>query len=531
MLFTSYAFLGFVFALVVLYYLVPKKFQWMLLLFASYLFYFIAGPKYLIYISVTTLTTYFAADRIGRLAKGQAAHMDVNREGMSKEDRKSFKAAVKAKQRRWLVAGLVLNFGILAVVKYTNFTIANLNALFETVGSPTHLTFLAIALPLGISFYTFKTMAYLIDVHRGKHPPEANVFRLALFVSFFPQLIQGPISRYDELSPSLYAEHRYDWRSVKFGLQRVLWGFFKKLVIADRILVAVNTIIKAPDDHRGVYVLVGMLFYAFQLYADFTGGIDITIGIAEMLGIKVAENFNAPFLAKNITDYWRRWHITMGTWFKDYIFYPLSVSKAMLKLSRSSRQRLGDALGKRIPVYIATLVTWFATGIWHGSSWNFIVWGVLNGLVIIVSQEFEPLYARFHGRFHWKDKAAYGAFEVVRTVLLMSSIRLFDLYRDVPLTFQMFGTMFTTFNYQKLFDWNAMKLGLTGVDYGVLAGGLVVLFASRVLHDRGGDFRQRLERQPAFLRYALPFLMLLAVLLLGAYGMGYDATQFIYNQF
>ena len=134
-------------------------------------------------------------------------------------------------------------------------------------------------------------------------------------VSFFPQLIQGPISRNDELSPSLYAEHRYDWRNVKFGLQRVLWGFFKKLVIADRILVAVNTIIKAPDDHRGVYVLVGMLFYAFQLYADFTGGIDITIGIAEMLGIKVAENFNAPFLAKNITDYWRRWHITMGTWF------------------------------------------------------------------------------------------------------------------------------------------------------------------------------------------------------------------------
>jgi D-alanyl-lipoteichoic acid acyltransferase DltB (MBOAT superfamily) len=223
------------------------------------------------------------------------------------------------------------------------------------------------------------------------------VFRLALFVSFFPQLVQGPISRYDDLSQTLYGPHAWDWTSASYGLQRILWGFFKKLVIADRILVAVNTIIRAPEEHQGFSCWSACCFYTLQLYADFTGGIDITIGsIAEVLGIRVKENFNAPFLARNITDYWRRWHISMGTWFRDYLFYPLSVSRPMLNLSRSARRKLGDALGKRVPVYLCTLIVWFATGIWHGSSWNFIVWGLLNGVVIMVSQACEPLYARFH---------------------------------------------------------------------------------------------------------------------------------------
>jgi D-alanyl-lipoteichoic acid acyltransferase DltB (MBOAT superfamily) len=202
----------------------------------------------------------------------------------------------------------------------------------------------------------------------------------------------------------------------------------------------------------------------------------------------------------------------------------------MLNLSRSARRKLGDALGKRVPVYLCTLIVWFATGIWHGSSWNFIVWGLLNGVVIMVSQACEPLYARFHARFQVKDRLAYRAFEIVRTTLLMSAIRLFDCYRDVPLTFRMFGTMFTTPNYGQLFNAEAMKLGLGGADYLVLAAGVAIMVASGIRR-KPVSMRERLEPIPAAWRYAAMYLLLIAVLLFGAYGVGYDASQFIYNQF
>ncbi len=531
MLFTSYSFVLLVAATTLLYYVLPRKAQWPLLLVASGVFYWFAGPSFLIHLTVTSVTTWFAALRIGGIGGRLATALAAGKESLDKEGRKALKAKAKSAQRVWMLAALLLNFGILAVVKYANFAIVNVNAALAAFGSAEKLSFLTIALPMGISFYTFKTMAYLIDVYRGKFPAERNVFRLALFASFFPQLVQGPISRFDDLSKSLFEEHRFDRRVVLSGLQRVLWGFFKKLVVADRILPAVAAIVKNPDQYDGAFVLVGMLFYAVQLYADFTGGIDITIGISEMLGIRVAENFNAPFLARSITDYWRRWHITMGTWFRDYIFYPMSVSGPMLKLSRWGREKLGEGFGRRLTVYLTTLVTWFATGIWHGSSWNFVAWGLANGLAIIVSQECEPLYARFHRRFPWKGKPAYAAFEVVRTFLLMSCLRMFDTYRDVPLTFRMFGSMFARFDLARVFDGSLLKLGLSVADYGVLAAALVLLVASRVAKDRAGDFRSRLAERPAALRTALTFVLLLLILVFGAYGIGYDAKQFIYNQF
>jgi D-alanyl-lipoteichoic acid acyltransferase DltB (MBOAT superfamily) len=530
MLFTSYGFVAFVLALLILYYLIPRRFQWLLLLAASYLFYALASPQFLIYIGVTTVSTFLAGRQIGRIGQAQAAFAELHKDTLSKEEKKSSKTAAKRQQRKWLLACLLFNFGILAFIKYTNFTIVNINSLLTAAGSASQLSFLKLALPMGISFYTFQSMGYILDVYRGKYAPEGNVLRFGLFVSFFPQLVQGPISRFDDLAQTLYQEHRPDRQNLVYGLQRVLWGYFKKVVIADRILVAVNTIIRAPEEHQGVFVFVGMLYYALQLYADFTGGIDITIGIAEMLGIRVKENFNAPFLSRSITDYWRRWHITMGTWFKDYLFYPISVARPMLNLSRRARQKLGDKLGKRVPVYLSTLIVWFATGLWHGSSWNFIAWGLTNGIVIILSQACEPLYARFHRRFHLKGKPLYSAFEVLRTILLMSAIRLFDCYRDVPLTLRMFASMFTTRNYRLLFSREAMQLGLGGADYLVLLAGLLILIGSRLLKDRG-DIRVQLDTKPAVLRYAAVFALFLAIVVFGAYGIGFDASQFIYNQF
>ena len=530
MLFTSYEFIGFLALLFVLYYIVPKRFQWQLLLVFSYAFYFMANPWYLVYIITTTVTVYLLGCRIEQLRSEQSLYLKEHREVLDKEEKKAYKGRIKKRQWRLLLAGLLINLGILAVVKYTNFVISNINTVLHAAGSGKELGLLNLLLPMGISFYTFQAVGYIIDVYRGTCSAEKNPFRFALFVSFFPQLVQGPISRFNDLSRTLYEEHPFAWENMSRGLQRILWGFFKKLVIADRILTGVNAIVRNPEEYAGAYVFVGMMFYALELYADFTGGIDITIGVAQCLGIEVMENFNRPYLSKSIKEYWRRWHITMGTWFTDYIFYPISVCKPMLKLSKFSREHFGETIGKRIPVYLSSFAVWLATGIWHGASWNFVVWGLGNWVVIMISQELEPLYRRFHNRFHAENNSGFRAFQIVRTILLMSCLRTFDCYRDVPLTFKMFGTMLTARNWNIIWDGSLLNLGLSGIDYVILAVGLLILILVSLLQ-RTGSVREQIARKPYLLRFAIWYGLFLVVLLMGAYGIGYDASQFIYNQF
>jgi D-alanyl-lipoteichoic acid acyltransferase DltB (MBOAT superfamily) len=530
MLFTSYEFILFVVILFALYYIIPKRYQWMLLLVASYVFYSFAGLGYLAYVLATTLSTYYVSRRIGLLHITRSNYLKENKAELSREERKTYKSQIKKKQNMWLVLCMVFNFGILAVLKYSNFTILNINSVFDLLKVGRNIPVLGFVLPLGISFYTFQTMGYIIDVYRDKYPYEKDIFRLALFISFFPQLIQGPISRFDDLKEKLFGEHIFDTKGISFALQRILWGFFKKLVIADRLLLAVNTIVKSPDEYQGVYVLIGMFFYAIQLYADFTGGIDIAIGVAELFGIRLKENFERPYFSKSITEYWRRWHITLGTWFKDYMFFPISVSKSMLTLSKKCRRLFGDAIGKRIPVYIATIIVWFTTGIWHGAAWNFIVWGLLNCLVILVSQECIPLYLRFHKRFNVLHTFWYRLFQVVRTFWLMSFIRTLDCYRNVGTTFRMYGTVFTKWNWNELFAGGLLGLGLTLSDYIVLIlAVLLVLYVS--LASRSVGYRELLMAKPLTIRYISYFILIISILIFGAYGVGYDSSQFIYSQF
>ncbi|MCD7745327.1 MAG: MBOAT family protein [Lachnospiraceae bacterium] len=600
MLFTSYGFIGFITAVFIIYYLFPKRYQWCFLLGASYVFYFLASPSYLIFIGTTTVTVWLLGRRIETLRLRQEAFFKEKKGQLSREEKKAFKSQFKKQQWRWLLGGLLFNLGILAVLKYTNFAIANFNGFLSMVGSTHQLSYVNLVLPMGISFYTFQALGYLIDVYRGTCRAEKNLFRLALFVSFFPQLVQGPISRYSDLAASLYAPHRFDARTVSYGLYRILWGYFKKLVIADRILVAVNAIIQHPETYQGGFVLVGMLFYAFELYADFTGGIDITIGIAQTMGITVKENFIRPYFSKNIKEYWNRWHISMGTWFTDYIFYPISVCKPMLKLSTFSRKHFGDVIGKRVPVYLSAFAVWLATGVWHGASWNFIAWGLTNYVVIMVSQELQPLYRRFHARFHLKEKAGYGVFEVIRTILLMSCIRMFDCYRNVPLTFRMFANMFTQFKLSDLTADAFLGLGLSAADYALLFVSLLVVLSvslaqekleaaakhsatgnvdasaahsasgstqAAAMHSVSGStetaakhfasgstqaaatysvsgsaeataesstvrgVRDWIFAAPAAWKYIIFAALVIAVIVFGAYGIGYDQTQFIYNQF
>lgn len=518
MSFTSYSFLLFSGVLIPVYYLIPKRFQWWLLLLASWIFYLAAGLQYAGFLLITICTTYFSVRRMEKNLRQR----DRQLAALSREEKREYKARLKARNRRIMLLCVTVNFTVLAVCK------ACLVRPFQAIADSGPLTFLTLGLPLGISFYMFQSMGYVIDVYREKAKPEENFFKLALFASFFPQLVQGPISKFSDLSPTLFGSHDYDRKEVSFGLQRMLWGYFKKLVIADRIapaVIALNT-----GDYTGVAFLVLTVFYAIRICGDFTGGIDIAIGLGQCLGIRMPENFIRPFFSKNIAEYWRRWHITLGEWMKDYIFYPISVCAPMRKLSKAARKRFGQ-FGKRLPIYAASVATWFVTGIWHGLTPNFILWGMLNCAVIVISEELSPLYARFHNRFHLKEKTWYGGFEMLRMFFLMNLIRACDLFPNVGEYFRRLGSLLTTFNVSVLWDGTLMELGLTGLDYIIVFAGCLLLLAVSILQEKKGSVRELLWQKPAALRWGLMFLLFLAVLLMGSYGIGYDASNFIYNQF
>lgn len=529
MLFTSFAFILFASVTAFLYFAVPRRIQWCVLLVASYLFYLSAGVEYIVFILYTTIVSYFTARFMQIRADREDQYIAINRDTLDKAARKAYRAKEKKKRFHILVIGLLLGFGLLAVIKYTAFAVEGVNSVIGLFGGE-GMTVPSLLLPLGISFYTFQSMGYLIDVYRKKARAEMNPAKFALFVSFFPQIVQGPISRFDSLAPQLFGEHTFDATRFRQGLLRVCFGFFKKIVVADTAMIAVKELISAPDRYDGAYVFLLILFYSVQIYGDFTGGIDVTIGYSELLGIELAENFKRPFSSKTVKEYWRRWHITMGSWFSDYVFYPLSISSPMQRLSKWSRAKLGVAVGKRLPVYFATVATWFLTGLWHGAGWNFIVWGLLNGIIILISQELSPVWLWFeHKCPRLCASKAWGLWRMVRTFLLMGLIRSLDCYRNVGLTFRLWWSMLTEGNWGVLFDGGLLNLGLDLGDFAVLGVGILLI---TLVSELGQEqpLRHRIAKHPILTCAAVSVLILL-ILIFGAYGIGYDSTQFIYNQF
>ncbi|MBE6946760.1 MAG: MBOAT family protein [Ruminococcaceae bacterium] len=518
---TSVSFLLFAAATLLVYYLLPQKVRWCFLLLASLVFYLCAGVQYLTFLLLTVLSTYGASMLMDRNLQKQESYLAQNKESLSREDKKEIKGKTKRNNRIILIVCLVLNFGVLGMCKFL------LAEPFKSLANGGFLSFLTLALPLGISFYMFQSMGYLVDIYRGTDKAEKNPLKLMLFASYFPQLIQGPINKHSELAPQLLAGKGFDGKEFSFGLQRMLWGFFKKMVIADRIAVAVLAL-RGPE-FTGVGFFLLTLFYAVQIYADFTGGIDIVIGLSQALGIKMPENFIRPFFSKNIAEYWRRWHISLGEWMKSYIFYPISVSGPMLKLSKKARNKLGN-FGKRLPVYVASIATWAMTGIWHGITPNFLLWGMMNCFVIVVSEELTPLYEKFHNRFGWKEKKWYGGFEILRMFILMNLIRIVDLFPNVGEYFRRMGSLVTTFNFPILWNGTLMNLGLSGTDYAILGGGIALMFGVSLFEEKRGSIRQNLWEKPV-LRYILVLALLMVVLLMGSYGIGYQASNFIYNRF
>jgi len=508
MSFISMEFLLFVLAAAFVYYIIPARYQWMILLAFSYIFYAAAGIKLLFFLLFTTLTTY-----------GTARWIDsVNISVTDKKEKKSSK-------RRILILGLLLNFGMLGLLKYSNFAISNFNSLFQK-----NFALLNFALPLGISFYTFQSMGYLIDVYWGRFRAERNPFRFALFVSFFPQLLQGPIGRFDRLAHQFFEEHSFDLTRVEHGLQRMMWGYFQKLVLADRAGVIVKEVFGNYSDYHGMTVAAAVLMYSIQLYGDFSGGMDVVLGVAEIFGITLDENFRQPYFSISITDFWHRWHITLGTWMKDYIFYPISLSHWMNRFGKYTKKIFGKQTGRVIPVALANIIVFLVVGIWHGAAWKYLMYGFYNGALIALANLLAPVNRRAFEVFHIDDKSrAWHLVRILRTFLLVNISWYFDIAVSLGASFAMMRATFQGFTFRTLTDGSLLNLGLAARDFVILAFGCAVLFAVSVIREKGVDIREALDRKPAAVRWCAYLALILSLPVFGYIMVG--GGGFIYAQF
>lgn len=531
MSFVSLNFAVFVIVVLLLYYIVPLKYRWIVLLAASTYFYLLCGLKYIFYILFSIVTVYFAAIIIENKASWQKDYLKSHKEELSKEEKKSIKDSSKKYQKRILFICVLLNFGILFFLKYANLFIAYFNMYrLNWTGNMNFVPFLDIVLPLGISFYSFGLIGYLADVYYQRVSAERNIFKMALFASFFPQIVQGPISRYNDLAPSLYKGHEFDFNNIKSGFYRICWGLFKKLIIADRVAGYVTSSMDLSEYYKGGYLLLGVFFYAFQIYGDFSGGIDITIGVCEMLGIEMTENFRRPFFSKSISEYWSRWHITLGTWFKDYIFYPLSVNKGILNLGKWFKNHKMEIIGKRIPIYLPMLGVWALTGMWHGSESRYIYWGLLNCLFIILGTEFKPLSEKIMNRFNLKEEMfIVKSYRIVKTFWLMSLLRLMDINKTPKLAWDSFCGIFkgwSDFSFKLIPE----RFVFTADDIKIAFCAIAVVFIVSLIQ-RKGSIRKRIFKLPIVCQWIILSVLIVSIVFFGAYGMGYDASSFVYMQF
>ena len=432
----SVSFVSLLVSVFIVYYLMPKRCRWMVLLAASTVFYLASGAGSFVYMLITSVTVYAAARFMQHVSDEQKVYFKANK--LTREE----KAAVRKKNRRirkaCFIGALAVSLGLLCFFKYYHFALEQFNIVARWFGYAGTSRVMRLIVPLGISFYTFQSVGYLADVYGETCRPQTNYFRLLLFISFFPQITQGPISSYETLSETLYTGEGAKEENVIRGFQRLVWGFMKKMVIANTLAQNTPVLFGCYQDYAGIAVLLGAFLYLIQLYADFSGYMDIMCGYCEMLGIRLTENFSRPFFAKSVQEYWRRWHISLGQWFRKYVYYPVGVSGWNLKLAKGCRAKLGKHAANCISPTVALLATWFLTGLWHGASWGYIVWGLFNGLFIILSLWLEPVYTRVGEAFHVRNSSFF--WRLVRVVRTFTIVSLLEVLPEV-------GTLADGFRY------------------------------------------------------------------------------------
>lgn len=486
MIFNSMHFLIFLPLVTIIYYIIPKKVRYLWLLVISYYFYMCWNPKYAVLIALSTVITFLSG--IG---------IEFCREKMDNAGRAA-KAVV--------AVSFVSNLGILIFFKYFDWILNNINQVFHIqITSP-----FSFILPVGISFYTFQALGYTVDVYRKEIKAEKNILRYALFVSFFPQLVAGPIERSKNLLLQLrdVDKKRIDLDEIRDGLCLILYGFFLKIVVSDRVAIVVDTIFDHYTEYGFVELAVGAGLFAIQILCDFNGYTTIAKGSARMLGIKLMDNFRQPYLAVSIKEFWRRWHISLTSWFTDYLYIPLGGSR------KGTFRKM-----------INTMIVFFVSGLWHGASWHYVAWGVLHGVYQNIETGFRELKKK------WKIQSKKIAFStrVLRTIGVFVLTDIAWVFFRAPSCREAlwyFRQMFTSYQNVSL-----LELGFQWYDWLLVILSILVVFVVDVLHEKGIRIREWIYQEKLWFRWLIYLAAFWCVLMFGIYGVDYDTSQFIYFQF
>ena len=479
----------------VVYFVLPHKFRWIWLLAASCFFYLCYNPWYAIFLGVSTLVTYASGLLIGKSAR--------------------LADPVRAARQKkiWVALSFCINIGILSVFKYLNLFSEIGAGILSLTGVPTAAAHFDLLLPVGISFYTFQALSYTVDVYRGDVPPERHLGKYALFVSFFPQVTSGPIEKSKNFLPQLDEVHIFDYDRARRGVLLMLWGYFQKMVVADRLGVLVDTVYGDQAQYYGLASIVAVIFYAFQIYCDFAGYTNIAIGAAEVMGFRLTTNFDRPYFSRSIQEFWRRWHISLGSWFKDYLYIPLGGSRC------SAFRRC-----------LNLMTVFVVCGLWHGDSVNFLIWGALHGLYQVAGLLSKRLRKNIRDRLGIGESSGwYRALQTAFTFLLVSFAWIFFRAETLPDAAAMIGNLFR-FNPASLRDGSLFSLGLTQPEFLAAVLGIFVVAAVDFIKRRW-DLRSVVLGSNAAVRWSVYLTAALMLAVFGTYGSEYNAQQFIYTKF
>ena len=513
---------------IILYNIIPQKHRWKLLLLASYAFFWSISGKLIAYLLIATGVTYICGLRL----KAKQEERDKKLLEIEKEKKKELKQLYVKKQRRIILLGALILIGLLVVLKYTNFFGSNINNLFEALNIPIKLNIPHFIMPIGISFYTLQAVSYIVDVYKEKFKADKNLGRIALFLSFFPVIMEGPICRYDQVAEKLWACERTSYKRLTFGSQRILFGLMKKALIVDRVNPFVLEVFNNYANYDGGMIALGMILYTLQLYMDFSGVMDIVIGTAEIFGVTLPENFRQPFFSKSISEFWTRWHITLGTWFRDYIYYPVSLTQKCKNITSKMRKKVGNYYGPLIASGIALFCVWICNGLWHGAAWSFIFFGMYHFVLILLGRINEPLVKKINAKLHIDSKKLwYRIIQIVRTTILVFIGELFFRANGLKAGFEMFGKMVSNFSFNSIGDGTVLTKGLDLQDFILIAVVVIVIFVIGLLKEKDINIREKIASKKIIIRWAIYYTLILSIILFGTYGIGIVPLDPMYANF
>lgn len=513
---------------IIVYSIIPQKTKKYFLLFASMVFFWLVSGQLIVYLILTIMSVHYFGIWLDRIQGKRNAAVKA----APKEERKALKKVFLHQSRLVLLFAAVIHIGVLLVIKYSPFFTTNVNNLFTLLNVPLQLDIPSYIMPIGISFFTLQAISYLFDVYRGLIKADDNIFRLALFMSFFPQIVEGPICRYGQTADQLWNVKQIEFENLKLGAQRILFGLMKKLVIADRLNPLIKEVFSNYSNYQGGIIAIAAVCYTIQLYMDFSGTMDAVMGIAQIFGVTMPENFQRPFFSKSISEFWQRWHITLGTWFKDYIFYPVTMSKPMKNLTSSARKKLGNHFGPLLAGSVALFCVWFCNGLWHGSAWNYIFFGMYHFALILAGNIISPAVTATNKKLHINaDCFAYRTMQMVRTTILVIIGELFFRAEGLKDGLAMFGKMVTDFSFSTLDSTLMDKLKIDVQDIIIAAVALVIIFVISVLNEKGINIRLSLKKKNIVIRWGLLYALIMFIVIFGAYGKGYVPVDPIYANF